>query len=152
VEGYRFSQVKWGSPFEGRAMPSYDVSLVREHRTFPAGSILVPTAQANAHVAIHLLEPESPDSLAAWGFFNPIFEQKEYAEDYVLEELAREMLSKDENLKKEFENRVATDPKFAASYRDRLGFFYARSAYWDQELNHYPVARIVQKQDLQIAR
>ena len=42
--------------------------------------------------------------------------------------------------------------QFAASYRDRLGFFYARSPYWDQELNHYPVARIVQEQDLQIAR
>mgnify|MGYP006172137141 CR=1 FL=1 len=35
---------------------------------------------------MQLLEPASPDSLAAWGLFHAAFEQKEYMEDYVAEE------------------------------------------------------------------
>jgi hypothetical protein len=31
----------------------------------------------------------------AVGFFNSVFEQKEYAESYVMEKLAREMMEKD---------------------------------------------------------
>jgi murein tripeptide amidase MpaA len=143
VESYRFSDVKFAAtPFEGRVMPGYKTNPVRERRTFPAGSIVVPTGQSAGHVAVHLLEPEAPDSFVAWGFFNAIFEQKEYGEDYVLEKLAREMLAKDENLRREFEKKVADDPKFAASASDRLNFFYERSPYWDKQMNLYPVGRV----------
>ena len=143
VESYRFTEVKWSQfPFEGRVPVSQKNQPLRETRTYPAGSVVVPMAQANARVALYLLEPDSPDSFVAWGFFNTIFEQKEYGENYVLEKLAREMLAKDENLRKEFEQRVASDPKFAASPRDRLRFFYERSPYWDREMNVYPVGRL----------
>jgi murein tripeptide amidase MpaA len=143
VESYRFSEPKWANaPFEGRVMPTYKTKPVRERRSFPAGSVVVSMAQPNAHVAVHLLEPEAPDSLIAWGFFNTIFEQKEYGEFYVLEKLAREMLAKDESLRREFEQRVATDPKFAASARERLQFFFDRSPYKDAQLDLYPIGRI----------
>jgi hypothetical protein len=99
-------------------------------------------AQPAALVAMHLLEPDAPDSFVAWGFFNAIFEQKENGENYVLEKLAREMLAKDENLRREFEQRVANDSKFAASANERLQFFYQRSPYWDKQMNLYPVGRI----------
>ena len=149
IESYRFSEVKWAqSSFEGHVMPAYKTTIVRERRTFPVNSVVIPLAQTGGHVAIHLLEPDAPDSLIAWGFFNPIFEQKEYGESYVLEKLAREMLAKDEKLRREFEERVATDPKFAASARERLNFFYDRSPYYDPYLNLYPVGRIVSKVDL----
>ena len=143
IESYRFDEVKWGSAsFEGRVMVTCKKELVRERRTFPAGAVVVPMAQASARVALHLLEPDAPDSLVGWGFFNPILEQKEEGEDYVLEQLAREMLAKDEKLRREFEQRVANDPKFAASTRARLRFFYERSPYWDKQMNLYPVARV----------
>ena len=145
VESYRFSEVKWApAPFEGRVMLSYKTTLVRERRTFNAGSVIVPMAQPAAQVALHLLEPDAPDSMVAWGFFNPIFEQKEYGESYVLENLAREMMAKDENLRREFEQRLISDPKFAASASARLQFFYERSPYWDPQLNLYPVGRITE--------
>ena len=64
---------------------------------------------------MNLLEPEAPDSLARWGFFNAIFEEKEYGEHYVLEALAREMMANDPALKQEFEELIATDAEFAAS-------------------------------------
>lgn len=148
VESYRFREVKWGAAsFEGRVMPTFKTEGVRERRTYPAGSVVVPMAQQAGRVALYLLEPEAPDSFVAWGFFNPIFEQKEYAEDYVMEKLAREMLAKDENLRREFEQRVANDPKFASSVTERLGFFYERSPYWDPQLNLYPVGRIITRLD-----
>ncbi|HEU4595997.1 MAG TPA: M14 family metallopeptidase [Pyrinomonadaceae bacterium] len=143
VESYRFREVKFGaSSFEGRVLVSFKVELVRERRTYPAGSVVVSLAQTAARAALQLLEPEAPDSFVSWGFFNPIFEQKEYAEDYKLETLAAEMLKKDEALRREFERRVASDPKFAASPSERLRFFYERSPYWDTQLNLYPVGRV----------
>ena len=143
VESYRFTDVKFAAtPFEGHVMPNYKTVKVQERRTYPAGSVLIPVAQPAGNVAIHLLEPEAPDSLIAWGFFNGIFEQKEYGEDYVLEKLAREMLAKDENLRREFEQKIANDPAFAASATARLNFFYERSPYWDRQMNLYPVGRV----------
>jgi murein tripeptide amidase MpaA len=144
VESYRFSSVKWAQwPFEGRLRASYKTSAVRERRHYPAGSVVIPLAQPGSRVAMHLLEPDAPDSFAAWGFFNAIFEQKEDAEDYKLEKLAREMLAQDENLRREFEERLKTDAKFAASPEARLRFFYERSPYWDRQMNLYPVGRII---------
>ena len=125
-------------------MPRVKSEVMREVRTFPAGSILVPLAQSLAKVAINLLEPQAPDSLVAWGFFNAIFEQKEYGEHYVLETLAREMLEKDSQLAAKFQEKLASDAAFAASPAARLEFFYRRSPYWDQQMNLYPVGRITE--------
>ncbi|HEX8921477.1 MAG TPA: hypothetical protein VF766_08355, partial [Pyrinomonadaceae bacterium] len=145
VESYRFTNVKLATePFEGRVMPNERTKvLVRERKNFPAGSVVVPVAQPAGNVAVHLLEPDGPDSFIAWGFFNAIFEQKEYGEDYVLEKLAREMLAQDEKLKREFEQKVASDPAFAANPTARLNFFYERSPYWDKQMNLYPVGRVI---------
>jgi hypothetical protein len=143
VESYRFSEVKWASAsFELRVPVTQKNRLVREQRTFVAGAVVVPMAQAAGRLVINLLEPDAPDSLLTWGFFNSIFEQKEYGEGYMLEKLARDMLAKDEKLREEFERRVATEPQFAASARARLNFFYERSPYYDKQMNLYPVGRI----------
>ncbi|MGB8509235.1 MAG: M14 family metallopeptidase [Pyrinomonadaceae bacterium] len=149
VESYRFRDVKADpssrgtfASFEGRVLVNFQSELVREKRTYPAGSVVVPMAQAASRAAMQMLEPDAPDSLVVWGFFHPIFEQKEYGEDYVVEKLAREMMSKDANLRREFESRVATDPKFASSASQRLQFFYERSPYRDRQMNLYPVGRI----------
>ena len=143
VESYRFSEVRFApAPFEGRTLTSYKTQLVRERRTFPAGSIVVPLAQPAGRLALHLLEPAGPDSLITWGFFNAIFEQKEFGESYVIEKMAREMMAKDPPLRKEFQQRLASDASFAASARQRLQFFYTRSPYRDSQLNVYPVGRV----------
>ena len=144
VESYRFQNVKWAAgPFEGRLMPSFKVETVKERRSFPPGSVVVPMAQVGARIAINLLEPEAPDSLVRWGFFNATFEEKEYGEDYVVEKLAREMLANNPQLREEFEKRLASDPAFAANPGARLRFFYERSPYWDKQMNLYQVGRII---------
>lgn len=148
IESYRFSDVTFPDrPFEGRFRPKFKAERIVETRGFPAGSVVVPLDQPDAKVAIHLLEPDAPDSLVAWGFFNAIFEQKEYAESYVLEALARRMLADDPELRAEFEERIATDRAFAGNARARLYFFYKRSPYWDDRMNLYPVARLVRPFD-----
>lgn len=151
IESYRFHDVQWpGGPFEGRQMPSFRIESTKEQRTFPAGSVVIPLAQELARVAINLLEPAAPDSLVRWGFFNATFEQKEYGENYVLEKLAREMLSADPKLREEFERNLETEPAFAADSYERLQFFYRRSPYWDPQMNLYPVGRIVSDVELPV--
>lgn len=146
VESYRFVDVRWPSgPFEGRHMPTFKTEKVTETRIFPMGSVVVPLQQDWARVAINLLEPDAPDSLVRWGFFNAIFEQKEYGEAYVVEKLAREMLQADPRLLEEFQGRLASDEAFAASPEARLEFFYQRSPYWDRQMNLYPVGRLLRE-------
>lgn len=143
VESYRFINVSWPEgPFEGRHMPKFDVESIVEEREFPVGSLIVPVAQPLAKVAMNLLEPNAPDSLVRWGFFNAIFEEKEYGEHYVLERLAREMLAANPSLESEFQEMLETDPEFASSPAERLRYFYKRSPYWDPQMNLYPVGRI----------
>jgi hypothetical protein len=144
VESYRFSHVRWQqAPFEGRHPVTYSVAGVKEKRSYPAGTAVVRLNQRAARVAINALEPEAPDAFAAWGFFDAIFEQKEYAEDYVMEPIASSMLAKDPKLKQEFETKLAEDTAFAHSPGARLNFFYQHSPYWDPQVNSYPVARLM---------
>ncbi len=143
VESYRFTDVKFAAAsFESRVTVNFKTVPITETREFPAGSLVISTAQETANVIIHLLEPNSPDSFVFWGFFNPIFEQKEYGESYVLEKLAGEMLEKDPNLRREFEEKLK-DEKFAKNSFARLNFFYERSPFYiNQRIGVYPVGRI----------
>lgn len=106
-----------------------------------AGALFVPIAQAKARLLMQILEPQAPDSLAAWGSFNNSFERKEYMESYVAEEQARLMLDKDPALKAEFQARLKDDAAFAANPRARLEFFARRHPAWDRNYNRYPVLR-----------
>lgn len=111
----------------------------KEAEALLAGSLFIPIAQSRAQVLLHLLEPEGPDSLLAWGFFNPYFEKKEYMEPYVAEALAREMLAKDKKLEAEFKKKLADDAEFAKDPDKRLEFFYRRHASWDNRYGRYPI-------------
>ena len=75
-------------------------------------------------MVVHLLEPLAPDSLLYWGFFNRFFEQKEYMEDYVAEEVARKMLAKDPALAATFKKKITEDAEFAKDPQARLQYFY----------------------------
>ena len=87
------------------------------------------------------MEPKDQDSFVRWGFFNTAFEQKEYMEAYVAEDVGRQMLEKDPAVRAEFERRLSEDPSFAQSPAARLEFFYRRHPSWDERYNLYPVLR-----------
>ena len=142
VGTYRARDPKFGlTPWQGRTRVQATIAARREKRTLPAGSLYVPLDNEMATVAIHLLEPEGPDSLFQWGEFSTIFEQKEYIDARVLDPLAAEMLARDPKLKALWEEKLK-DPGFAGSVRARVRFFYERSPYWDEALGLVPVFRL----------
>ncbi len=155
METYRCGGMTWQEPpFEGRH-PTFNgeairhpgkyghCAMVRERMSYPAGSVVVRLNQRLSKVAVQWLEPAAPDSALQWGFFDSIFEQKEYGENYVVEKLARDMMAKDPKLKAEFEKKVATDPAFAGSPYARLAFFYDRSPWAAaNRIGLYPVGRL----------
>jgi hypothetical protein len=112
-----------------------------EPRDVDAGALFVPIAQPKARLVMALLEPQAPDAIAAWGGFNNHFEQKEYMEAYVAEDVAREMLANDPALKAAFEKRLKDDAAFAKNPFERLQFFARRHESWDERYNLYPVLR-----------
>ncbi len=140
---FRASHAEFSAaPFEGRMRVQLHGSWQREAQDIGAGAVFVPIAQPVARLVMHLLEPQAPDSFAAWGLFNACFEQKERMEPYVAEQIAREMLTQDPSLQQQFEAQMAADAAFAASSSARLDFFLRRHASWDTRLNLYPVLRV----------
>ena len=147
VKTYKFKNVSWRRlPYEGRHPVSFDYDEIIEEREFPAGSVVIDMNQRTARVIAHILEPKAPDSYLYWGFFDAIFEQKEYAESYVMESLARKMLAEDPELKKEFEQMKTNNPDFANNFWAILNWFYSKTPYWDQKKNVYPVGKIYDRE------
>ncbi len=110
-------------------------------RALGKGSLFVPIAQPKARLVMAMLEPQAPDSMLAWGAFNNAFERKEYMEEYVAEDVAREQMAADPALAMEFRKMVDSDPAFAKNARARLEFFARRHGSWDERFNLYPVMR-----------
>jgi zinc carboxypeptidase len=143
VEAFRASQATFAAaPFEGRMRVQLSGSWQRESQDVAAGALFVPIAQPGARLLMHLLEPQAPDSFAAWGFFNACFEQKEHMEPYVADQIARTVLAQTPGLKEEFDRMLKKDPAFAANPRARLEFFLRRHSSWDSNMNLYPVFRV----------
>jgi hypothetical protein len=151
VTSYRLSNPKWAKgPFESRFMVRADVEPYTEVRSYPAGTAVALMNQRANRVIAHLLEPKGPDSFLSWGFFNAIFERKEYIEDYVIEPIAAGMLASDSALAAEFQQKLDSDSTFAADPEARLDFFYQRTPYFDQMLGVYPIGKLMEKRELPV--
>lgn len=140
---FRASRAQFSAaPFEGRMRAALEGSWGDEAIELGAGSMIVPIAQSRARLVMALLEPQAPDSFAAWGFFNACFEQKEQVEPHVAETIAREIFASDERARAEFNQRLSEDPAFAGSPNARLEFFLRRHPSWDEHYMRYPVVRL----------
>jgi hypothetical protein len=149
VKSHKFKDIHWQErPYEGRHTLRFEEEEIEEARTFPAGSAVIDMNQRAARVAAHILEPEAPDSYLYWDFFDAIFERKEYTETYVMEKMAREMLAEDDNLQNEFDQALAADSTLAGSQWRVLNWFYARTPYWDDRKDVYPVGKIFEREVL----
>lgn len=146
VTSSRLLDPRWAEkPYEGRHPLTCEVEDFVEERVFPAGTAVVDLAQRAARVIVNALDARSEESFLAWGFFDTVFEQKEYAENYVMEAKAREMLAADPALAAEFAARKAADPEFAADQQAILDWFFRRTPYWDARLGLYPVAKVLER-------
>ena len=149
-ETYRFSNVKYAATsFEGRVMIDFDAKLVTEKVAIPAGSFWVPMKQRRARLILSMLEPAAPDSLAKWGFLDPVFEGGGRGGagvgEYLSEPIARRMMADSPELRREFEARLASDAAFAADPRARLRWWFEKSKYEPGDAGRYPVVRVWQK-------
>jgi murein tripeptide amidase MpaA len=142
VETYRADKATFtATSFESHQRLSVQGGWKAEPRQVARGALFVPIAQPKARLVMALFEPQAPDSLLAWGFFNNAFERKEYMEAYVAEDVAREQMAGDPALAAEFKRKVETDEAFAKNPHARLEFFARRHASWDERFNLYPVMR-----------
>ncbi|MGZ6971729.1 MAG: M14 family metallopeptidase, partial [Thermoanaerobaculia bacterium] len=86
VGTYRASGAVFGkASYQGRVRVEAKIARAIETRVIPAGSLYVPLETELASVAIALLEPESPDSLFAWGELSSCLEEKEYMDTRILD-------------------------------------------------------------------
>ncbi len=155
VRTWRFEDPKWRQrPYEGRHTVSFIAAPLTETRVFPAGTVVVGLEQRAARVAAHLLEPEGPDALVQWGFFDAVFERVEYVESYVIEAMIPQLLAEHPEWVDELEARKAVDPEFAADpeFADDpwaiRAWFYERTPWYDQRVGIYPVGCVDDADDL----
>jgi hypothetical protein len=145
VETYVFTENEWQkTPYEGR----FRMSKIKYDKkgsviSYPPGSVIVPMNQPLAKIIAHMLEPDGNGSFLEWGFFNQIFEQKEYAESYVMEPLARKMLDTVPGLRTEYEHKLQSDSLFAKDSWEQLNWFYSKTPWWDTHHKVYPIGRLM---------
>lgn len=56
--------------YQGHHLNRVSGEYATEMREFPAGTVIIPTAQPLGRLAAYLLEPESDDGLLVWNFFD----------------------------------------------------------------------------------
>ncbi len=143
VKMSRFSDVQFEArTYEGCTRPSFTETRFDTTLVFPEGSYIIQTNQKAGRIIALLLEPGSMGSFVIWGYFNSIFEQKEYTEMYVMEEIARKMIADEPSLTEKFEADRKSNPEFYAVPWNVLNWYYRRSPWFDAQLNLYPVGRI----------
>lgn len=107
-----------------------------------AGDYYIPCNQTANRYIIETLEPEATDAFLAWGFFDAIFQQKEWFSDYLFEETAIRLMEKDSALKLEFDSLKKSDPGFSADPWKMMAWIYRQSAWYEPSHLRYPVYRI----------
>jgi hypothetical protein len=127
---YVHSQVKLGGRTSGAA-------------TLPAGTYLAICAEQGParRYLLEALEPAATDSFFAWGFFDSVLQQKEHYSDYVFEDLAAELLSKNPAVRQQLEDAKKADPTLATSGARQLDWVYQHSPYAEPGYRRYPVVR-----------
>ena len=159
-ETYRFSKVTFGNGVqEGHIAVNFDTQLVKEKIAIPAGSWWVPMKQRRARLILSMLEPQAPDSLAHWGLLDSVFEGgggggggaggrgggRGGVGEYLSEPIARRMMADSPELRQQFEEKLASDPQFAADRNARLAWWYQRSKYDPGDTGRYPIVRVWEK-------
>lgn len=145
VEGYTidsYETVK--SPFENHYLHyNTEVTSTVTMQQFKRGDFLVPTNQPGLKYLLETLEPEAVDSFFNWNFFDIILQRKSWFSPYVFEDVAKEILDNNPELKTEFDLKKEYDAEFANNYYAQLDFIYQHSKYAEKSFMQYPIYRIL---------
>ena len=142
TEAYRAETLNYAPvPGEGRQRLRTTGSWKPETRDLPAGSLYVPAGQPGARLVGALFEPTAPDSLLQWGEFNLAFQNGNYMEAYVAEDIALEQL-RDPAVAEAFALKLAREPEFARDPRARIDYFIRNHSFYNPDTRLYPVLRV----------
>jgi hypothetical protein len=118
----------------------------KKYTHFSKGDIYIPTFQVAKRFLIETLEPHAMDSYFSWNFFDAYLIQKEGFTAYAFEEIAADLLRKNDSLKNALKARVESDTVFAKNASAQLEFVYD-AFYHEPRHNVYPIFRLVRKDD-----
>jgi hypothetical protein len=144
-ETYRFGNVTFANrQDEGHVAVNFEARLVTEKIAIPVGSYWVPMKQRRARLILSMLEPQAPDSLARWGLMNSVFGggRRGGVGEYLSEPIARRMMADFPELRQQFEEKLKSDPQFAADANARLEWWYRQSKYEPEDNGRYPIVRV----------
>ncbi|WP_322550604.1 M14 family zinc carboxypeptidase [Flavobacterium psychraquaticum] len=144
VESYKIESYKTSnSAYEGH-YSHYNTKISKSIQKvkFYSGDYVFSTNQTSVKYLIETLEPEAVDSYFNWNFFDTILQRKEGYSAYVFEDLAKEFLNENPEVKKEFEKKKLEDKAFAENAYEQLDWVYRQSPYYEKAYLQYPVYRI----------
>jgi hypothetical protein len=127
-------------PYEGHfKLSEIEIASSEQAILLKPGDILIPAEQERAYFIHAVLQAKAEDSYFTWNFFDSYLQQKEYFSAYVFKAQIEDLLSKNPELKKSYEEKKALDIKFAQSEWDQLFYIYQRSPYFEQTFMRLPV-------------
>jgi len=138
-------------PYEGHYLHSNVKLTPTEMKIkFYEGDYVVYTNQPLNRYIVETLEPQGVDSFFAWNFFDSVLGEKEYFSDYVFEDVAANLLTKDPELKKKLDDEKQKDTGLAGSAGAQLNFVYRNSPYFEKTYLRYPVGRLLTQTKLDL--
>ena len=144
VQQYKIENYETGnSAYEGHYMHSKtEVSASMDSIRFRKGDYYVSTFQDGVRYLIEMLEPTAEDSFFNWNYFDTVLQQKEHFSPYVFEDMAKELLAENPELKASFEDKKKSDPDFAKNWYTQLDWIHKNSKYYESAHLRYPIFRI----------
>jgi hypothetical protein len=110
-----------------------------EELRFRKSDIMIPTHQPGIKYIMETLEPAGQDSFFKWNYFDSILQQKEGFSSYVFESTAKEFLTKNEALKREFDSIKMSNKNFRESNYQQLEWIHKRSPNYEKAHLTYPI-------------
>jgi hypothetical protein len=74
-----------------------------------------------------------------------VLQQKEGYSDYVFEDVAQELLSKNPGIKEQLERKKREEAAFAKDAEAQLDFVYKHSPYYEKTHLRYPIYRWIRR-------
>ena len=144
VEVYKIEDFETSeTAYEGHYLhKNTKVSKTNEEVQFRKGDYLITSFQDGARYLLETLEPSAVDSFFNWNFFDTILQQKEGFSPYVFEDVAKELLDSNAELKKEFEDKKSSDADFRNNWYAQLDWIHKKSQNYEEAHLRYPVFRL----------
>ncbi|MBL4773506.1 MAG: hypothetical protein JKX98_07870 [Alcanivoracaceae bacterium] len=145
VESYKIADFETRkAPYEGHYLHfNTHIKAAIIENIFHKGDYIIDLNQPAIRYIIETLEPQAPDSLFNWNFFDTILQQKEHFSPYVFEDIAAELLNNNPQLQKEFRKKQKTDEAFNKNWYAQLDWIHKHSKHYEKAHGQYPVYRVL---------